>query len=679
MPASANQVRFNLHIEGVPHDFQVLGFTGHEAINQPFSFNLELVSRSGPEDLEPLLHRPAFLSIGSGNDGVHGLIDLVAESDAHAGVKHYRMTLRPQLAYLAHRFDQRIFQHRTVPQIISQVLEDHGIIDSYRFELSGTYSEREFCVQYNESDLHFLQRLCEEEGLHFHFLHSADSHHLVFGDDQRSFPKLAPVLYRQHAGVAENESVVSQFDLRLETRTSRTSRRDYFFAQPRLGLECGANSHLQPELEDYSYQSRYSDRDRGSQLAQRSLERHRHDYRLAHGQGNRPGVSSGQLLPLTEHPNPKWNRSWLLVEVHHEGRQPQVLDGVRNLGKASDVGFTAGYRNRFSAIPDDTPFRPPLRHAKPRVHGSQTAIVTGPQGEEIHCDEHGRVKVQFHWDREGRRNDTSSCWLRVASSWAGNRYGSLAIPRVGMEVLVTFLEGDPDQPLISGCLFHGEHTPPYPLPDHKTRSVFKSLSSPGGGGSNELRIEDQQGQEQIFIHAQRDWDQTIRHDQTIRVGHQRHDRVEADSYSEFMAEEHRVTHANRLTHVRAEDHLTVGGTRHIQTVGGHLLSAGTEISLKAGEQIVLNAGMELTLQAGGSFIKIDPGGVTLCGPQIRLNSGGSPSIGTTATPILPASATPADTEAPGEPLIPAQATTLRRQPRCEICERQASKDAEVAS
>ncbi|MDF2643230.1 MAG: Rhs element Vgr protein, partial [Pseudomonas sp.] len=441
---------------------------------------------------------------------------------------------------------------------------------------------------------------------------------------------------------------------------------------------CGANSHVQPELEDYSYEGRYSDRDRGSQLAQRSLERHRHDYRLARGNSNRPGLSAGHLLPLAEHPNASWNRTWLLTEVRHEGRQPQVLERSSNASNVEGSSFTAGYRNQFSATPDDVAFRPALRHPKPRILGSQTAVVSGPKGEEIYCDEHGRVKVQFHWDREGQRTDASSCWLRVASSWAGNRYGSLVIPRVGMEVLVTFLEGDPDQPLISGCLFHGEHTPPYPLPASRTRSVFKSLSSPGGGGSNELRIEDQKGQEQVFIHAQRDWDQNIEHDQRIRVGHERHDRVEASSYSEYMTEEHRLTHASRLTEVRADDHLTVGGTQHVQVVGGHLLRAGREINLQAGEQIILDAGMELTLKAGGSFIKIDPGGVTLCGPQIKLNSGGFPGIGTPAAPTLPANTNAAATEAPGEPLIPAQATTLKRQPRCEICEREARKSLEAA-
>ena len=214
--------------------------------------------------------------------------------------------------------------------------------------------------------------------------------------------------------------------------------------------------------------------------------------------------------------------------------------------------------------------------------GSQTAVVTGPAGEEIHCDEYGRVRVQFHWDREGQADDKTSCWLRVSSSWAGDRYGGIAIPRVGMEVLVTFLEGDPDQPLVTGCLYHKEHQVPYDLPANKTRTVFKTLSSPGGGGYNELRIEDRKGAEQIYLHAQRDWDENIEHDQKIRVGHERHDTVEANSYSELKAEEHLIVAGDRKVEIKPDDHLTVGQTQHIKLGTAHL--TGREIHLKAGQR-----------------------------------------------------------------------------------------------
>lgn len=672
MPAPANENRFTINIPGVSHDCQILSFTGQEALNEPFRFDLELVSRRGIDNLEALLHRPAFLHIAGDARGVHGLIDSIAETDPLADLRRYTMTLRPQLAYLGHRRNHRIFQRSTVPQIIARVLKEHGIVDDKMFHLRGSYPEREYCVQYGESDLHFIQRLCEEEGLHFHFEHSLDQHRIVFGDDQTSFPELPAIPYRQHSGMVAAEPVVSRFEVRLETRTSRTVRQDYNFEKPRLDLETTIGNEEPPLLEDFSYPGRYTDRERGKQLAQRALERHRADYRLAQGQSDQAGLASGRLITLSEHPSQSCNGRWLLTGIRHEGHQPQVLEEYA--GASAGQELSPGYWNRFSAIPGDTPFRPASQHPKPRILGSQTAVVTGPKGEEIHCDAHGRVRVRFHWDRDAHENDTTSCWLRVASSWAGNRYGAVAIPRVGMEVLVTFLESDPDQPVISGCLYHAEQVPPYPLPENKTRSVFKTLSSPGGGGYNELRVEDRKGQEQIFIHAQRDWDQNIENDQKIRIGHERHDRVEASSYSEFMAEEHRATHADRLSEIRGNDHLTVGQTQHIQTGTSYLVRAGQQIHLEGGEQAVIDAGMEITLNAGGSFIKIDPGGITLCGPMIRLNSGGAPGIGTPAAPELPKTTRKADADTAGTPLIPAQQASMQRIPRCERCE-QAAREA----
>ena len=313
----------------------------------------------------------------------------------------------------------------------------------------------------------------------------------------------------------------------------------------------------------------------------------------------------------------------------HPAALPPLSPGERGRGEGNpgDTDFHQGYRYRFSATPWDIPFRPPLAHPKPRVLGSQSAVVTGPAGEEIHCDEYGRIKVQFFWDRHGQADDKTSCWLRVSNSWAGDNYGGIAIPRIGMEVLVTFLEGDPDQPLVTGCLYHKEHVVPYDLPANKTRSLFKTLSTPGGGGYNELRIEDKKGEEQIYLHAERDWDENIEHDQKIRVGNERHDSVEANSFTELKAEEHLTVKAERKVEVKPDDHLSVGQNQHIKLGTAQLTKAGREIHLKAGQKMVIEAGVELTLKAGGSFIKLDPGGITLSGPLAKINAGGSPGKG----------------------------------------------------
>lgn len=491
MFAPANQAQFSLTLNGQDTLFQVLSFTGRERLNQPFEFELELVSEKPALDLESLLHAQTFLQLAEDGTGVHGLVYSIAQGDAGKRLTRYRISLRPQLAYLAHRINQRIFQQMTVQQIISQVLEEHGILSiDYRFQLGATYPERVYCVQYDESDLHFIQRLCEEEGIHFHFQHSAKGHLLVFGDDQTVFPKLAPVLYQQDTGLVADAQVIKRFGLRMNTRTSRTTRRDYDFTKPKFQLESTAKSAAVPDLEDYDYPGRFADRERGRHLANRALERHRSDYRLAEGSSDQPRLVSGHFLALTGHANPLWNDLWLLTEVFHEGKQPQVLEEVIT----SDVtdlksDFHQGYRNRFSATPWDVHYRPPLEHPKPKVLGTQSAVVTGPEGEEIYCDQHGRVKVQFFWDRDGQHNDKTSCWMRVASNWASQNFGAINLPRVGMEVLITFLEGDPDQPLITGCLYHGAHLPPYKLPDFKTVATVKSKEYKGGR-ANELRIDD---------------------------------------------------------------------------------------------------------------------------------------------------------------------------------------------
>ena len=672
----ANETHFSLNIEGVEHDLQVLEFSGREAISQPYRFDVELISERPDIDLESLLHQRAFLAFSPNGEGIHGLIHRVEQGESGKRMTRYRLAIVPQLSYLAHRTNQRIFQHLTVPQIVAQVLEEHGIVEGgYQFQLGPTvYPERDYCVQYDESDLHFVQRLCEEEGIHYHFQHSESGHVLTFGDDQTAFAKLGrPTPYIQDSGMTADDPVIKRLALRLETRTRSTTRRDYDFEQPRLLLEAtyqgeqaGENDGL-PDLEDYDYPGRYTDRARGKHLAKRALERHRADYQQLQGNSDEPRLVSGHLLEISEHPRSEWNDLWLLTEVLHEGKQPQVLEesitsdsvlgkglsrllrGVTGEADSSEgADFHQGYRNRFLATPWDVPYRPPLEHPKPRVLGSQTAVVTGPAGEEIHCDEYGRVKVQFFWDREGQADDKTSCWLRVSSSWAGDRYGAITIPRIGMEVLVTFLEGDPDQPLVTGCLYHAEHVVPYDLPTNKTRSVFKTLSSPGGGGYNELRIEDRKGAEQIYVHAQRDWDENIEHDQKIRVGNERHDTVEANAYSHFKAEEHRTTHADRKTEIKANDHLTVGDSQHIKLGNGQFIQAGQEIHLSSGLKVVLEAGSELTLKGGGSFIKLDGGGVTLVGPVIKINSGGAAGSGSGAAPIPPTLPMPADTAPVGE-------------------------------
>ena len=631
MLSDANQVVFKLDIEGFPHDLQVLEFRAKERLNQPFEVKLELVSERPGLDLESVLHRSAFLSFGPDGGGIHGQIHGVAQGDSGKRLTRYQMTLVPRLAYLGHCHNQRIFQHLSVPQIIAKVLTDQGLQpDIWRFHLSAEYRPRLYCVQY-ESDLHFLQRLCEEEGLHFHFEHSPDAHVLVFGDDQTSFSKPPQsTAYRPGSGMVAEAPVIDRFKLRLETRPTHVSRRDYDFEKPRLKLDSETTTPLLPHLEDYAFPGQFTHRERGKQLANRALERHRSDYRQANGRSDQSAMRCGHFVEMTEHPRADWNGLWLLTEVEHVGLQPAVLEESITDSHPQD-DFSQGYRNHFVATPWDVIFRPALEHPKPKMTGNQHAVVTGPAGEEIYCDEYGRVKVQLLWDRDGQHNEQSSCWLRVASGWAHERYGSVMIPRVGMEVLVGFSEGDPDKPFVLSCQPNASTPVPLDLPAEHTRSIFRSQSTPGGGGYNELRIEDRKGAEEIALRAQRDFVQLVLNDERVQVDNQRTVVVGGLSSHDLRGEEQHLTHGNRLTELKQNDHLLVHGDRHIRTTN-HLLDATRHIHLTANEQVVIDGGQRVAIQAGGHWLTIGPEGIFSSVPVVQ---GGAPAVGRSAEPLMP--------------------------------------------
>lgn len=663
MFSTASEVVFKLEIAGFSHDLQVLGFRAWEALNRPYEVKLELVGERPDLDLESLLHQPAFLTFGPDNGGLHGHVYRVAQGDSGKRLTHYQITLAPRLAYLAHRHNQRIFQHLSVPQIIGKVLADHGIqADTWRFQLNAEYRPRLYCVQYTESDLHFIQRLCEEEGLHFHFQHSASEHVLVFGDDQTVFPKpKSPTAYAPDSGMVAKASVIDRFQISLETRTTHVSRRDYDFEKPRLQLDSESKSPQLPHLEDYAFPGLFTERDRGRHLARRTLERHRADYRQARGRSDQSVMRSGHFVDLTEHPRSDWNGLWLLTEVEHIGKQPQVLQELI-ADVSQEDGFSQGYRNHFVATPWDVMYRPPLEHPKPRMTGNQHAVVTGPPGEEIYCDQYGRVKVQLPWDRDGQYNEHSSCWLRVAAGWAHERYGSVLIPRVGMEVLVGFSEGDPDKPFVSGCLPNAATPVPLDLPTQHTQSILRSQSSPGGGGYNELRIEDRAGAEEIALRAQRDFVQLVLNDERIQVDNQRTVVVGGIASHDLRSEEHHLTHGNRLTELKQDDHLLVLGDQHIR-VASQRLSATQQLHLSAGQQVVIDGGAHLTLKAGGHWLTLGPDGIFSSVPIVQ---GGAPAVGLQAEPLMPGAL----------PLLKVtldaaqqrQALVSNRRSRCLICE-----------
>ncbi|MGH8487234.1 MAG: type VI secretion system tip protein TssI/VgrG, partial [Pseudomonas sp.] len=331
----------------VHHDFKVLAFEGTEAISTLYAIHIELVSEAPDFDLQSLLGQSAFLRCGLNGEGLHGRIEDVRAGEPGKRLTRYQLTLVPSLHYLQLRHNQRIFQHLTVPQIIAQVLHEHGIqADAHTFHVSPGPA-REYCTQYGEDDLTFIQRLCSEEGIAWHHQHSPEGHHLVFTDHQRFFPKLGTTPYLQGSGQVADHPVVSAFSQRFSTRTSTVSRRDYDLKRPSRLLQSQYAAEFTPVLEDYRYPSPIDTEQRGRQLAQHALERHRVDYRLAEGRSDQPELRSGHFFSLSEHPRTQSNDLWLLLSVSHEGKQPQVLEESANSAGQADDGFSQGYRNLF--------------------------------------------------------------------------------------------------------------------------------------------------------------------------------------------------------------------------------------------------------------------------------------------------------------------------------------------
>ncbi|MGF6397047.1 type VI secretion system secreted protein VgrG [Pseudomonas frederiksbergensis] len=638
MFAPANVAHFTLLIPTVPNDFKVLTFEGTEAISALYAIQIELVSEHPAFDLESLLSQPAFLQFGLNGEGLHGRIEDVFRGETGKRLTRYHLTLVPTLHYLQFSHNQRIFQKLTVPQIIAQVLKGHGIqADAFTFHVS-TSPEREYCTQYGESDYEFVQRLCAEDGIAWHHQHSPQGHVLVFTDDQTWFPKLGATPYLQDSGMVAEHPVVSQFSMRFSTRPSTTTHRYYDFQRPSLLLESRFTAEFHPELEDYRYPVFIENEKRGKQLARQALERHRTDYQLVEGKSDQPSLRSGHFFDLTEHPDKTCNDLWLLLSVSHAGKQPQSLEEVITSDTKPEDGFIQGYRSRFSVIPWDVFYRPPLPAPRPTLV-SQTARVTGPAGEEIYCDEYGRVKVEFPWDRAELNSEKSSCWLRVSTHWAGKNFGAVTIPRIGMEVMVTFLDGNPDNPLITGCVPNKVNAVPYPLPENKTKTVLRSHSSPSTGGYNELSIEDRAGQEQIYLRAERDLEQLILNDSDTKIGNDRREQIIRDSHSLIGNDRFEQVDNNSASLIKGDElHTTegarntlIGGNEVISITGNSSTTAEGTLVIQAGPHahvtaanVVIKADQSLTWECDGHFIVINSSGIF---SSVAIVVGGSPLTG----------------------------------------------------
>lgn len=591
--------------------FIVLSFDGTEAVSKMFNFSLELASERNDITFEQMAGGNVTVRIRSANSQdrlFNGIIIAFApiEVSAEKGYSLYRAVMAPALWGLAECYDCRIFQDKDVKEIISEVLSK-AILDSkkvnrsidYRLELTGTFIKREYCVQYAESDFDFISRLCEEEGIFYFFEHQKSSHVLVFADSPDKHQPYAAganetVTFQKSTGAYLQDHVITALHAHKKMTAALYTSRDYNFTLPQNDMTVTRPTLQQEsrsEGEIYNYPGGYAvSSSTGENLAKIRMQARDAQICTIYGQGNCPDFIPGYKFKLREHPQKEINgQSYVLTMVHHQA------------GQDFRSGTSDGdqYYNSFNCIPHSVPFRPEQSTPKPLIVSSQTAIVTGPSAEEIHTDEHGRVKVKFHWDRrkDEKGDGNMSCWIRVSQNWAGGRWGAMHIPRVGQEVIVNFLDGDPDRPVVTGRLYHGDNKPPYELPKEKTKSTVKSNSSKNGKGNfNEICFEDLTGNEEFNTHAAKDQNEVVENDMSTEVK------------------------ANQTIKVEKNRSLTVASGNETITITG-----GRSVAVKAGENHTNSAGFnhkvvaDYTLKVNGN-ITIDASGlVKITGAKIILN------------------------------------------------------------
>jgi type VI secretion system secreted protein VgrG len=600
---------------------------GQEGISRLFHFDLELVSENPTLDLTSIIGKNITARVRQADDQdrfFNGIVSRFSQSGATGNLISYHVEMVPWLWMLTRTADCRVFQNMTVPDIILQVFGFYGFTD-FRNALQATYPEREYVVQYRETDFNFVSRLMEQYGIFYFFEHLNGSHIMVLADSNAEFkpcPSQSAVRYQTtlEATVAD-EDVVTAWTHEQAMRPGRYSLMDYNFKTPAVNLQVNVNSVLPPPggmpFEVYDYPGEYVEIDVGSALATVRMQEEEGQTVLIDGAGNCRTFVSGFTIQLFEHPRASENKTYVLTSVQH-----MATEGTYETGSAAG-GFT--YSNHFTALPVDVSFRAPRVTPKPVIQGLQTAIVCGVPGTEIYVDEYGRIKVQFHWDRINMRDENSSCWIRVSQIWAAKRWGVVFLPRVGQEVLVGFLEGDPDQPIVTGCVYNGDQTQPYELPTYQTRSVVRTDSTPGGGACNEIRFEDKKGNEELYMHASGEMN--------IHVEVNRHETVKKERHLEVYGNQIESIGWDKHLKVKYDDVAEIGGkvSRKIgddlvQEIGGSHSEKAGNIYLKAGMNVVVEAGMQITLKVGGNFISISPAGVTIMGTMVLINSGGAPGV-----------------------------------------------------
>lgn len=653
-------LQFTFTTQSLPeHTFNVVSFALNEGLSQVYSLSVELSSILQEISFGRLLDNTAELQIwynGALQRRINGVISRFSHSDTGNERTRYSVTLRPAIWMLSLEHSSRIFQQQTPQQIITTLLRKANVIQ-FSFQLRYEHPMREYCVQYRESTLAFIERLAAEEGISWYFRFENNKQEIVFVDDCAFLPMGETLPYNSHQRGLNEGASIQRFSYEENVRAAQVLLKDYTFKNPAwemLYQEHSRGDHQRSETLHYDFPGRYKTDFNGQAYTGYRLDALRQDAMQALGRSDSPALMAGQCIAMTSHPHEPFNQKWQIISLQTEGQQPQ--------SQREEAGVLGTFlESHLVMIPDGQTWRP-LPNVRPRVDGPQMAVVVGPENEEIYCDEVGRVKVQFPWDLEGKGNETSSCWIRVAQGWAGSRYGAMAVPRIGHEVIVDFLEGDPDQPIITGRTYHVVNVPPHALPIHKTRTVLRT-STHKGAGYNELSFEDEQGQQLVYLHAQKDQQtevknnqylvveqdrsKTIKHDQVEEIGNDKtsdvtHDHIERihhDQMINVMNNQQIQIDNQYLFHVlnQRKDKMgadfseEVAGDHHHTVAGTYELLANKKVLINTND-LVLQGAKSVVLQGPGGKIVIDSSGISLSSNLVnikavtRITSGGSSSM-----------------------------------------------------
>jgi type VI secretion system secreted protein VgrG len=606
-------------------DFAFDGMTATEQLGRPFRIDLDVSSATRKGDLMSLLGSAATVAInlpgGSSKRYFNGIVTRAVFAGMSAGAWRYRFELRPKIWLLSRIQDCRIYQNQTAWAIITSVLRDAGFTEfqDKRQNQSGEIT-LEYCVQYNETSLDFVTRLMEKYGIYYFFTHADGNHTLNLADDPNSHTALTKALpfHAQELDYRRVDDHVFEWSADLQLHSGAFTFRDYNFTTPAADLTAKslqAGSHTYGSYEVYEYPGPYAVTGDGTKLASVRMQEIAARREVLSGASNARGLYAGCKFTLSGSPDESQNREYLVLATTITVRMAEGASDTR--GELTDT-----FRCNFTAMPGTAPFRLDPATPWPVMRGPQTAKVVGESGQEITTDQYGRVKVQFYWDRLGTQDQNSSCWIRVAQIWAGAGWGGIYIPRIGQEVVVDFLDGNPDRPLITGCVYNATQTVPYALPDNATRSTIKTNSSTGGGGFNELRFEDKAGSEEVFFQAQKDYNTVVLNNETVKITQDTTTTVDKGNRSITVSQGN-----NSLTVSQGNNSVTVSQGNDSLTVsqGNH------SITVSAGSSTI-TAGQSITLSVGSNSITIDTSGVTVSAAQIQftaqsgLTANGGPSM-----------------------------------------------------